>query len=211
MTLTIGSIPVPATARSPELSGYPPVIKNRTLRLSRNYLNLFDTSLVNFPLEEDIAFDGIESYLRSQYIPDNFNIAVGCTSQGAVRSRSPLSAAGRMTDVQRKPDRPRHHLASEPRSSHLVGRYLRYPVALHEPPELSPLSSILTKDRVQDSAQGSSRMAASERTSSRRHGRSVPPSSDASESLFPVNYLDREIRRTRRRIAGDGPGDREAG
>ena len=33
------------------------------------------------PLEEDIAFDGIGSYLRSQYIPDNFNIAVGCTSQ----------------------------------------------------------------------------------------------------------------------------------
>ena len=38
------------------------------------------------------------------------------------------------------------------------------------------------------------------------------PSPDEEESLFPVNYLDREIRKnSAAHVSGDGPGDREAG
>ena len=139
-TSTTDSIPVPVTARSPAPSGFlpghqephPPTLP----KLSQPLRHLTR----QLPLEEDIA-DGIESYLRSQYIPDNFNIAVGCTSQ--VPYAFTLSFSSTWTDDRRtkeEPDRPRHHLASRtalPRhllSDRLPGR----PLALHEPAGLSP-------------------------------------------------------------------------
>ena len=79
------------------------VIKNRVLRLARNYFNLFDTSLSLVTLTENIAFDGIESYLRSQYIPENFNIAVGVTSRVPYAFTLTLfRRRGRMTDAQKR-------------------------------------------------------------------------------------------------------------
>ena len=66
-------------------------------------MNLLDTSYVGFPLTEDIAFDGFESYMRSQYIPDNFNIAVGCTSQVPYAfTLSLFRRRGSMTEQQRR-------------------------------------------------------------------------------------------------------------
>lgn len=79
------------------------VINNRVLRLARNYLNLMDTAYTDYSLKEDIAFDGFESYLRSQYIPDNFNIAVGCTSQVPYAfTLSLFRRRGRMTNTQKR-------------------------------------------------------------------------------------------------------------
>ena len=79
------------------------VLKNRYLRLARNYLNLFDSALAGFPLAEDIAFDGIESFTNSQYTPNNFNIAVGTVSQLPYAvSLSLMRRKGRMTDTQKR-------------------------------------------------------------------------------------------------------------
>jgi hypothetical protein len=195
-----------------------PVIKNRTLRLSRNYLNLFDTSLVNFPLEEDIAFDGIESYLRSQYIPDNFNIAVGCTSQVPYAfTLSLFRRRGRMTDVQKKNRTVLDTIwRPEPRSLVTSCRTVfRDILSLYmNRPELSPF--VLNTDEKTEYKTAlkdlpewrhlSELHLVEHRTVSSRLPRT------RRNPLFPVNYLDREIRKNSAAHCRETVrGDREAG
>ena len=195
-----------------------PVIRNRVLRLSRNYLNLFDTSLVSFPLQEDIAFDGIESYMRSQYIPDNFNIAVGCTSQVPYAfSLSLFRRRGRMTDKQKqnrtimdtvwRPE-PGSFISScrtvfrdvlslylnRPALSRFVlntDEKTEYKMALKDLPEWRHLSELRLVTH---------RTVSSHLPRTRRN------------PLFPVNYLDREIRKNSAAHCRETVrGDREVG
>lgn len=177
------------------------VLKNRCQRLARNYLNLFDSSLAGFNLPEDIAFDGFESYLRSQYFPDNFNIAVGCTSRIPYGfTLNVLRRKGAMTKMQKRNRemidavwRPAHHdlvdgcktvfrdilslymnrSSLSPFTFH-TDEKKEYKVALNELPEWRHLSNleIVTHNTV------SSRAARTK-----------------ANPLFPVNYLDREIRK----------------
>ena len=194
------------------------VIKNRVLRLSRNYLNLIDTSSAFYPLREDIAFDGIESYMRSQYIPDNFNIAVGCTSQVPYAfTLSLFRRRGRMTEKQK---RNRTVLDTiwrpEPRSlvtscktvfRDVLSLYMNqeeltpfvintdekteYKTALKDLPEWTHLSEL--------------RLVSHNTTSSRVARTRTNP-------LFPVNYLDREIRKNSAAHCRETVrGDREVG
>lgn len=193
------------------------VLKNRSLRLARNYLNLFDCALANFNLPEDIAFDGFESYLRSQYIPDNFNIAVGCTSRIPYAfTLSLLRRKGAMTDIQKqnraKLDavwRPKRHalvdsckiIFREVLSLYMNRKVLspfvfhtdekkEYRIALKELPEWRHLSEL---------------NLVSHTTISSRAART------RNNPLFPVNYLDREIRKNCAAHARETVrGDREA-
>lgn len=177
------------------------VIRNRLMRIARGYLNLFDSSLTNFPLTEDVAFDGFESYLRSQYFPDNFNIAVGTLSQVPYLVNLTLfRRRGRMTKEQKakraiidslwRP--PKRALIDRSKEAfrEILGFYLNrgtlspftlytdekteYIVALHELPEARHLREI--------------GVFTHRKTSSRAARTRENP-------LFPVNYLDREIRK----------------
>jgi len=171
------------------------------MRIARGYLNLFDTSLAIFPLAEDVAFDGFESYLRSQYFPDNFNIAVGSLSQVPYLVNLTLfRRRGRMTKGQ-KTRRAVIDSLWRPRRRSLIDRskeafreilslYLNrgtlspftlhtdekteYVVALKELPEAMHLRE---------------RGIFSHRRTSSRVART------RKNPLFPVNYLDREIRK----------------
>ena len=79
-----------------------PVIVNRAMRISRNYLNLYAAALQSVSIEEDLAFDGFESYTRSQYFPNNFNILVGQKSQAVyMMDLTLLRRKGRMTERQK--------------------------------------------------------------------------------------------------------------
>lgn len=177
------------------------VLRNRALRIARGYLNLFDTTLAHFSLVEDVAFDGFESYLRSQYFPDNFNIAVGSLSQVPYLFNLALfRRRGRMTRAQKarrnvidtywRP--PRRALIDRSKEAFrdIFALYLNrgtlspftlhtdekteYVVALKELPEAGHLREL----GVFTHRQTSSRIA-------RTRG----------NPLFPVNYLDREIRK----------------
>ena len=177
------------------------VLKNRCQRLARNYLNLFDSALAGFNLPEDIAFDGFESYLRSQYIPNNFNIAVGCTSRIPYGfSLNLLRRKGAMTKTQKRNRamldavwRPKRHdlvdgcktvfrdvlslYMNRPELSPFTfytDEKKEYKVALDELPEWQHLSNL--------------HIVAHETISSRAVRTKDNP-------LFPVNYLDREIRK----------------
>lgn len=79
------------------------VIQNRLLRLTRNFLSLFDASHAFNPLDENISFDGFESFAHSQYFPNNYNILVGCDSRMPYGLNvTVMRRKGRMTDRQKK-------------------------------------------------------------------------------------------------------------
>lgn len=160
-----------------------------------------DNAFAGFPIDEDIAFDGFESYLRSQYIPDNFNIAVGCVTQVPYAfTLSLFRRRGRMTDIQKrnravldtiwKPE-PRALVAScKTVFRDILSLYMNRPAltsfcihtdekseykrALMELPEWQHLSAL----HLVEHKTTSSRLPRTRRN-----------------PLFPVNYLDREIRK----------------
>lgn len=79
-----------------------PVIVNRAMRIARGYLNLYGCALETISLNEDLAFDGFESYTRSQFFPNNFNILVGKDSQAVyMMDLTLLRRKGRMTETQK--------------------------------------------------------------------------------------------------------------
>lgn len=57
------------------------VLQNRIRHLSRNCLALMDAVLHELSLTENLVFDGIESFIRSQMFPSNINIMAGSESQ----------------------------------------------------------------------------------------------------------------------------------
>ena len=57
------------------------VLHNRCRRLARNALMLMDCVLGQLTLGEDLAFDGFESFTRSQYHPNNITHLTGSDSQ----------------------------------------------------------------------------------------------------------------------------------
>ena len=79
------------------------VVRNRVRRLSRNCLAVGIAAWSDTALDEELVFDGFESFTRSQYHPNNFTIAVGADSQaiyGVVYSA--LRRKGRMTAAQKR-------------------------------------------------------------------------------------------------------------
>jgi len=177
------------------------VLRNRVLRLARNYLNLFDAALTEFPLTEDVAFDGFESFVGSQYTPNNFNIAIGTKSLVPyLCSVTLFRRKGRMTDAQKK-RRDRLDQLWRPQSNALVNQCkesFRDLISLYLNREKLTLITLRT-DEKKEYARALSRLpetrhlteigALSHRTISSRAARTK------SNPLFPVNYLDREIRK----------------
>ncbi len=79
------------------------VIENRVRRLARNALAVMDLALSELTLDEDLAFDGFESYTRSQYHPNNITHVVGKKSEfiyAAVHTL--LRRKGSMSPLQKR-------------------------------------------------------------------------------------------------------------
>lgn len=177
------------------------LLKNRVLRLARNYLNLFDVSLANNPLVEDIAFDGFESFVGSQYVIDNFNIAVGTRSCiPYLFTLSLFRRKGRMTEAQKK----RRAILDRywrPERSELANRCkvaFRDLLSLYlNRTSLSPFT--LYTDEKKEYARALSTLTEARHLTEIDILRHRTISSRAARTrrnpLFPVNYLDREIRK----------------
>jgi hypothetical protein len=78
------------------------VVQNRIRRLARNALAVMDQALADHELTEHLAMDGFESYTRSQYHPNNITHVTGSDSQfiyGVVHTS--LRRSGTMTTRQR--------------------------------------------------------------------------------------------------------------
>ena len=79
------------------------VVINRLGRLARQSLALHAKMRKHLDLEEDLAADGLESFTRSQYYPNNIHLLVGKRSQylyGADYAH--IRRKGRMTEGQKK-------------------------------------------------------------------------------------------------------------
>jgi hypothetical protein len=176
------------------------VVQNRLRHLSRNCLTVLDGAAAGLSLAEDLVMDGFESYTRSQYFPNNITVLVGSASQYVYAAvHTLLRRKGRMTDAQRE-NRARIDAHWRPRGTALredcallladqasmIGLASRnrpitlwsdehrdYPHALQMVPALK---QALAQGRIEH------------RTVSSRAART------RSNPLFPVNYLDRQIR-----------------
>ncbi len=78
-------------------------ISNRISRASRQALALSSEVSSRMQPEEDLAADGFESFCRSQYFPNNITLLVGSTSQYVYAAdHVTLRRKGRMTAQQKK-------------------------------------------------------------------------------------------------------------
>jgi hypothetical protein len=78
-------------------------IINRIKRLSRNALIINEQLINHLPFKEDFASDGFESFILSQYFPDNYNILVGKDSRFLYYSDYvTIRRKGRMRDEQKR-------------------------------------------------------------------------------------------------------------
>jgi len=178
------------------------VVQNRIRRLARNALSLMDLLLDELQLCEDLAMDGFESYCRSKYHPNNITTLVGADSQliyaciyTALRRKGSMS--GRQKAMRARID---EHWKPDPRGiehdctalltdlADLIASACRrresvtvstdeheaYPKAFAA---VAQLQAEITRGRLEHQ-QISSRAA---RT--------------PANPLFPVNYVDRQIRK----------------
>jgi transposase-like protein len=175
-------------------------VSNRISRASRQALAFESVQASTRHPQEDLAADGFESFCRSQYYPTNITILVGATSQFVYAAdHATLRRKGRMTEAQKRkravldkefrPD-PRGIMKSFRRVADESLRVLSdgfresltlwtdehqaYPRAIAASPCLEDLSDALR--------------LVHRRVSSRAARTRDNP-------LFPVNYLDRELRK----------------
>ena len=79
------------------------VIQNRCRRLARNALAVMDAALAALEVREHLAFDGFESFTRSQYHPNHITHLTGCASQFIYAAVHTLfRRKGSMTDEQKQ-------------------------------------------------------------------------------------------------------------
>jgi transposase-like protein len=175
-------------------------ILNRLTRLARQALALHAELIATLTLSEDLAADGFESFVGSQYEPDNTHILVGSRSQFIYTfDYAHLKRKGRMTDEQ-KIERERreadkvHDRISIPTSfarvvetmeelllARVKGATVLYTDEKREYVQVL-LESVLLREIMRRG------LFAHERVSSKK-------ARTPTNKLFPVNYTDRQIRK----------------
>ena len=176
------------------------VILNRCFRLSRQAIALHSVLQAHLSLAENLAADGFESFVQSQYRPNNIHILVGSDSQFLYGiDYAHLKRKGRMTVVQKNRRAELEELFISGKRTittsfssivemieHLVlsrnsesitlftDEKPQYSTCLRKSSLLSSLAALQQFSHVQISS---------------RKKRTVR------NPLFPVNYMDREIRK----------------
>ena len=175
-------------------------IQNRVARLSRNALAMHEHAVSSLQLSEHLAADGFESFTRSHFHPNNIHLLVGRDSQFVYFwNETTIRRKGRMS-----PGQHRHRASLERRwkaslqgisrsfaelclrVADLVTRSSHVPCVLDTDDHTRYPKVIRTSVATQHLMTGN--LLIHRQTSSRvARTRSNP--------LFPVNYIDREIRK----------------
>lgn len=190
--LVVNAASVRATARQLRIS--PQAVNNRVLRVARQALALHARELARMRLNEPLVADGLESFWVSQYFPTNLNVLVGARSQFVYAlTTATLRRSGRMTAAQ-KARRAELERQDPPASGELSRRFTELLASAHS---LWRRSAKGIRSLITDEHTGYPRCLAALpplaglthlRISSRRARTVTNP-------LFPVNYIDREIRK----------------
>ena len=167
------------------------VITNRVSRLARQAIGIHALLKNEFPLTEDLAADGFESFTLSQYFPNNIHLAVGKKSQYLYGiDYAHIRRKGRMTDKQklRRETLEKQWKAPPGDLSASFSRLMRHIFRYRKENEEAPL--ILYTDEKQEYRQVLEGVGGVRHLTVSSHvARTVR------NDLFAVNYYDREIRK----------------
>ena len=175
-------------------------ISNRISRACRQALAFESEQASTRRPDEDLAADGFESFCRSQFYPNNITILVGSASQFVYAAdHTTLRRKGRMTEVQkaRRAELDRLH---RPDPQGIATAFAR--VAGESLRVLSdgcrPALTLWTDEHpAYPRAIGGSPCLAALRDEGRIRHRCISSRAARTRAnpLFPVNYLDRELRK----------------
>ena len=182
-----------------QLSVSPKTITNRINRLARNAIIIQEKILKQLPFHEDFAADGFESFCISQYFPDNYTILVGSNSQFVYSCQyTTLRRKGRMTPHQRcRREKLEKSFRADPKGLKEAFGALGDLLALGTQSRKDPLILYTDEKKDYERALWSSPICTPRLYSGRwrHHQINSKEGRNAQNPLFPVNYMDREIRK----------------
>lgn len=175
-------------------------LTNRASRLSRQCISAHARLVPSFKLTEDLAADGFQSFVVNQYFPNNIHLLVGSSSQFVCFcDHVTLRRSGRMTEFQKRkraaleclfrPCPQAIRLSFAELLTHLHSRLLagsRRPLHLHTDEKTDYQRALKANHELSEAI---SRGEFAHRQTSSRAPRT------RSNPLFPVNYIDRELRK----------------
>jgi hypothetical protein len=175
-------------------------VTNRTSRFARQCISASSRLLTHLELSEDLAADGFESFAVSQYFPNNIHLLAGSRSQVVYFcDYLTLRRSGRMTPLQKRMREALEGLyRPSPKAliesfSELLGHVHRrlehcrkQPLMFNTDKKLEYRRAIAACEELAEAVAGGRFVHA--RTDSR-------VARDARNPLFPVNYIDRELRK----------------
>lgn len=172
------------------------VIQNRYERLCRFFLAVNADLRKHLSLEEDCVLDGFESFSRSQYFPNNINILVGSDSEMIYgMSFAQLRRKGRMTPKQkaRRSELEEQYGKAPPKTvelsiASLINDYCNLLSSRHLSKRVLKTDEHKAYPRALNRVPRSREYLQHEQYSSHTARTPLNP-------LFPVNYVDRQIRK----------------
>ena len=177
------------------------LVKNRCQRLARNYLAIYAEAASDHLIQEFCAFDGFESFIRSQYFPVHMNILVGNDSLAVYGvTGSIMRRKGRMTEAQ-KEFRAKIDTHWKPKPRALVASCARVFQSIVNRIDLNRPDHPWTLWTDEHKAYSRALQQVPTLSRALQHGRiqhctvSSQVERDGRNFLFPVNYIDREIRK----------------
>ncbi|MFW6214258.1 MAG: hypothetical protein ACOC8L_15310 [Spirochaetota bacterium] len=175
-------------------------VSNRISRLARQCISAHSRLVAETELDEDQAADGFQSFAVSQYFPNNIHLLVGSASQlVSFCDYVPLRRSGRMTPTQSRMRAALDELYRAPAqaltdsfSGLLDHLHRRHASSAHRPLLLDTdckLEYVTALSAHRGLTEATKRGEFSHRRTESRAIR------DRRNPLFPVNYIDRELRK----------------
>jgi len=175
-------------------------VLNRLSRLARQALGVQAQLLPTLTLQEDLAADGFESFSSSQYEPNNIHLLVGCDSQCLYAfDAAHLRRKGRMTDEQKRQRslREKKYIRARVSISESFTRLLK--CAIRHIENRAACRVLLFTDEkheyrlLVDSDEYLQHLRSREQFAHICISSKLPRTT--ANLLFPVNYLDRQLRK----------------
>jgi hypothetical protein len=169
-------------------------------RLARNCVAIHEKLLSGHSLSEDLVADGFESFDRSQFFPNNINILVGKESQMVYASTHvTIRRKGKMTKKQRK-CREKYEQEWKAPAHGIEKSFARLLTSILPLWDLAKKSELTLStdehyaypraiEHVRELVQATKSGSFTHQTYSSKLVRTVD------NPLFPVNYIDRELRK----------------
>jgi len=175
-------------------------VQNRLERLGRNALAAHARLVDGLSASEDLVADGFESFDRSQYFPNNFNLLLGKDSQFLYRfTHASLRRKGRLTESQRRQRETYDRLWVRPPNAlrRACDRLFAAIPDLNRPSRQTPLRLWTDEHQTYVHALAANEAISAAQTSGRFIHTTISSTAPRTvfNPLFSANYYDRELRK----------------